>query len=202
VTYACRFSEKLDLRPRDAATGVLESFRSLLEETRRKPIATVTCPELGNVTFSSAPPFDVLGVPQCGLSAERVRITLYLPPDGEQQCQMQPFYLPNDVTTQCVEALRRRRATVRSLVILIHGFLKDFEAEWLHQMQAALQRTDNSLAVIVSQRPCLESATAAIQYTAGPNGTPEQFISDRWVGPRQERHHRLLASRGKHEVGN
>ena len=26
---------------------------------------TITCPELNNVTFTNAPPFDILGIPEC-----------------------------------------------------------------------------------------------------------------------------------------
>ena len=38
----------------------------------------VTCAELSNATFTNAPPFDVLGVPECG-DAVRPELVLYLP---------------------------------------------------------------------------------------------------------------------------
>ena len=39
---------------------------------------SVTCAELSNVTFTNAPPFNVLGVPECG-DAVRPQLVLYLP---------------------------------------------------------------------------------------------------------------------------
>ena len=41
----------------------------------------VTCAELGNATFTNAPPFDVLGVPECG-DAVQPELVLYLPDNG------------------------------------------------------------------------------------------------------------------------
>ena len=41
----------------------------------------ITCAELSNVTFTNAPPFDVLGVPECG-DAVRPQLVLYLPKDN------------------------------------------------------------------------------------------------------------------------
>ena len=39
---------------------------------------SITCAELSNVTFTNAPPFNVLGVPECG-DAVRPQLVLYLP---------------------------------------------------------------------------------------------------------------------------
>ena len=41
----------------------------------------VTCAELSNATFTNAPPFDVLGVPECG-DAVQPELVLYLPDNG------------------------------------------------------------------------------------------------------------------------
>ena len=38
----------------------------LYHEQSRSSDSSITCPEIGNVTFTNQPPFDVLGIPQCG----------------------------------------------------------------------------------------------------------------------------------------
>ena len=51
------------------------SFLPSADASRR---VNITCAELSNVTFTNAPPFDVLGVPECG-DAVQPELVLYLP---------------------------------------------------------------------------------------------------------------------------
>ena len=124
-----------------------------LKATKTKHL-TITCPELQNTTFTNDPPFDVLGIPECGKHVEP-QIVLYLPqvPGGNQtqECALLPMNLPNKNTTDCFKTLNKRK-DVRKLVILIHGFLNSFSTEWLHVMQSDIQRVDSGTAVMVSLR--------------------------------------------------
>lgn len=43
----------------------------------------ITCAELRNATFTNAPPFDVLGVPECG-EAVQPELVLYLPKNNSR----------------------------------------------------------------------------------------------------------------------
>ena len=40
--------------------------RKLHYELSKPKNLSITCPEIGNHTFTNDPPFDVLGVPKCG----------------------------------------------------------------------------------------------------------------------------------------
>ena len=40
--------------------------RKLHDELSKPKNLTITCPEIGNYTFTNDPPFNVLGIPQCG----------------------------------------------------------------------------------------------------------------------------------------
>ncbi len=105
----------------------------------------ITCPEL-NVTFTNEPPFNVLGLPECA-SGVRPKMELYLP-TGEK-CLIVPEYLPNNGTVECFRKLKEDMS-LKKLVLVIHGYLKSFETEWLHQFQKDIQEVDPGAAVIVS----------------------------------------------------
>lgn len=99
----------------------------------------ITCAELRNATFTNAPPFDVLGVPECG-EAVQPELVLYLPKNNSS-CEIETANLPNESTDKCLGGLRAD-ATIRKLVIVIHGFTKAFDTEWMHEMQRDIMRLD------------------------------------------------------------
>lgn len=115
---------------------------------------TITCPELGNYTFTNRPPFDVLGIPECEDKVQP-QMRLYLPAvsgvsgkGGNSTCDLEPRNLPNPNTTACFEELNKR-GDIGKVVLLVHGFLNSFSTDWLHQMQAKVQQVDPSTAVMV-----------------------------------------------------
>jgi len=129
-------------------------FRKHLKTAITASLKQRTCPDLGNITFTNAPPFNVLGVPECG-DAVQPKMELYLPvtPDGDTpQCDIDAQYLPNDVTTECLNMLRADKRVTR-VAIVIHGFLKSFQTEWMHQFQQDIQSVEpNNTAVLVRGR--------------------------------------------------
>jgi len=104
------------------------------------------------VTFTNAPPFDILGLPECA-SGVKPKMELYLPPteaEESPQCDIVPVFPPEETTTSCMAALRADKRVTR-VAVVIHGFLKSFETEWLHDFQKDIQAVEpNNTAVLVS----------------------------------------------------
>lgn len=107
----------------------------------------VTCPELNNVTFTNEPPFDVLGVPECSAGVQP-KMMLYLP--SNVTCLLNSSYLPNNETSECLAEFKTHK-NVDKLIILIHGFLKYFDTQWLHGMQKQIMALEPNTAAIVSK---------------------------------------------------
>ena len=116
-------------------------------ESRAK-FANITCPELNNATFTNDPPFDILGLPECGDKIEP-ELKLYLNDANKTQCELNVTNLPNPNTTRCFELLKKHSA-MNKLVLVTHGFLNNFDTNWLHTMQMAIQDVEPGTAVIVS----------------------------------------------------
>ena len=114
-----------------------------------KGLQNITCPELGNFTFSNEAPFDILGLPQCGDKVEP-ELRLYMDDANKTECILDAKNLPNANTTHCFQILRDHVET-RKLVILTHGFLNNFDTVWLHTMKDAILEAENGTAVIVSR---------------------------------------------------
>lgn len=127
----------------DLTARQLQELRGL----NKKAVTNITCPELNNFTFTNEPPFDILGNPECGNKVEP-EMMLYLYDTNHTQCQLNPDLLPNNQTTQCLNLLRDKPDN-KKVVILIHGFLNNFDTTWLHEMKDAIQFTDPGSAVII-----------------------------------------------------
>lgn len=54
------------LNDRETSVHKFEHFNRRKHDLYMKQNLTITCPELGNVTFKNTPPFNVLGIPHCG----------------------------------------------------------------------------------------------------------------------------------------
>ena len=54
------------LNDRETFVHKFEHFNRRKHDLYMKKNLTITCPEIGNVTFKNTPPFHVLGIPQCG----------------------------------------------------------------------------------------------------------------------------------------
>lgn len=126
-----------------------------LHKLSKTKTVTITCPELSNKTFTNDPPFNILGIPEC---AEYVRpkMKLYLPMNKElnlnaSECDLIPIHLPNQNTSDCFKQLERRK-DVGKVVMIIHGFLKNFDVNWMHEMKDDIQAKDTKqtrVAVII-----------------------------------------------------
>ena len=54
------------LNDRETSFDKFEHFNRRKHDLYMKQNLTITCPEIGNVTFKNTPPFNVLGIPHCG----------------------------------------------------------------------------------------------------------------------------------------
>lgn len=139
-------------RPEKQLNRTLVNSRLLAKIAASKTkVLNITCPELNNVTFNNNPPFDHLGIPECG---DKVlpEMVLYLPGENSSfvPCMLQPDHLPNNMSRQCFEKIRKDK-TIWKVVILTHGFTKTFDTPWLHSMQKKIMNLDPGTAVIVSR---------------------------------------------------
>ena len=134
---------------------LIEYHHNKVKEDIRKSkaaIVNITCPDLNNHTFTNEPPFDILGLPQCG-DKIAPQLKLYLDDDNKTECFLEPRNLPNANTTQCLQKLKEHQET-KKVVVVTHGFLNSFGTNWLHVMKDAIQSVENGTAVIVSTLFC------------------------------------------------
>lgn len=115
-------------------------------ESRLK-IVNVTCPELNNVTFTNEPPFDVLGLPQCGNKIEP-QLILYLNDANKTECTLSLNNLPNNQTDHCFQLIASH-SEINKLVLATHGFLNNIDTNWLHVMKDAILETEPHSAVML-----------------------------------------------------
>ena len=71
-------------------------------------------------------------------------------------CEIETANLPNPSTDACLAGLSAD-ATVRKLVIVIHGFTKAFDTVWMHEMQRDIMRLDAGTAVVVRSKQTRQS---------------------------------------------
>ena len=109
-------------------------------------IRSNTCPELNNYTFTNEPPFQFLGVPNCFVEIEP-ELKLYVNDENKTQCFLDIRNLPNANTTKCFQNLKNQKT--QKLVLIIHGFLGNFDNDWLHIMKNRIQKVDKNTAVII-----------------------------------------------------
>ena len=115
-------------------------------ESRLK-VVNVTCPELNNVTFTNEPPFDVLGLPQCGNKIEP-QLILYLNDPNKTECILSLNNLPNNETDHCFQLISSH-SEINKLVLATHGFLNNIDTNWLHVMKDAILDTEPHSAVML-----------------------------------------------------
>ena len=130
----------------------------------KSKLVNVTCPELNNFTFTNEIPFDILGLPECGDRIEP-ELELFLNDENKTQCELDVRNLPNAKTTGCFQRLKAAQGHGK-VVIVTHGFLNNFDTNWLHSMKNAIQDVEEGTAVIVSSRAAAFSSSimAAITY--------------------------------------
>ena len=57
--------------------------------------------------------------------------------------------MPNENTTNCFKLMKNHSPSINKVVILVHGFLDDFETEWLHTMKDSIQTVEPTTAAII-----------------------------------------------------
>jgi len=122
--------------------GTSPDYQKLLYKPKTEK---TTCPEINSVTFTNDPPFDNLKIPKCGVNLET---KLYIN-QNNTICKLDMKNLPNEVTTNCLKIMKEHSSEIDKIVVLIHGFLSNFESTWLHDMKDAIQSVESKTAVII-----------------------------------------------------
>ncbi len=144
------YYEKNEVVPlQENATGYCQNITDFQQARMNLDMyvyVNITCPELDNFTFTSDPPFNVLGLPMCG---DKVKPKMVLYINSQTNCTLNTTVLPNKNVSECFALLKANKA-ITKLVILTHGFLNSFETQWLHEMKDAIQKAEKSTAVMVN----------------------------------------------------
>jgi len=114
--------------------------------------SSIICPEINKKEFTTDPPWNVLGLPEClagkdGKDALEAR--LYMTADKDDYCLLDMEYLPNKGTLDCLTKMKERIPIINKVVIIIHGFLSHYSREWLYDMMEGIQRVEKTTAVII-----------------------------------------------------
>ena len=110
------------------------------------------CPELNDAVFTDKPPFDILGLPHCA-KKDDITINLHMSKFGFE-CILDYRYLPNGSTEMCFSLLNSR-SYINKVVIIIHGFMCTYKANWVKNMKDAIQDTEENTAIIVRAQSLL-----------------------------------------------
>jgi len=103
----------------------------------------ITCPEI-NWTFQYKRPFLHMSLPKCG-DVIQPKMFLY---HNTTSCQLQPFYLPNNMTDNCTSTVFAN-TKIKQIIVITHGFLKTISSSWMHDMAAGLMNRDPSIAILL-----------------------------------------------------
>ena len=116
----------------------------LLESEAEKGILSRNCSEI-DWTFEYGPPFLHMSLPMCG---DVIRPNMILKREN-MTCELDPAYLPNNQTRDCVEELMTT-SEVTKLVIVIHGFLKSLSSSvWMLQLSSLLTADPDTAVLLV-----------------------------------------------------
>ena len=119
----------------------------LLETEAGKGILSRNCSEI-DWTFEYGPPFLHMSLPMCG---DVIRPNMILKREN-LTCELDPAFLPNNQTSDCVEELMTTSegAGVTKLVIVIHGFLKSLSSSvWMLQLSSLLTADPDTAVLLV-----------------------------------------------------
>ena len=104
------------------------------------------CPELNDAIFTDKSPFDILGLPHCA-NEDDITIKLHMSKYGFA-CNLDYRYLPNGETEMCFSLLDSH-SHINKVVIIIHGFMCTYKANWVKKMKDTIQDIEKNTAVIV-----------------------------------------------------
>ena len=129
----------------DAVGMVQDKMYQVIYKSNSK-IVSKTCPELNNVTFTNAPPFNVLGLPQCWDDIEP-KLVLYLNDADKTECSLDLRNLPNAKSNYCYQLIKNNG--ISKLVLAVHGYMNSLDTEWLQELKDAILETEPNIAVMV-----------------------------------------------------
>ena len=136
-------------------------------------ILSRNCSEI-DWTFEYGPPFLHMSLPMCG---DVIRPNMILKREN-LTCELDPAFLPNNQTRDCVEELMTTSG-VTKLVIVIHGFLKSLSSSvWMLQLSSLLTADPDTAVLLVG-------------WAHGSGGSPF---------PGGEQNHPFLAPSGAQDV--
>eukprot|EP00092_Neocalanus_flemingeri_P014018 GFUD01015123.1.p1 GENE.GFUD01015123.1~~GFUD01015123.1.p1 ORF type:complete len:473 (-),score=104.59 GFUD01015123.1:73-1491(-) len=115
----------------------IERFKDVEHGETLNSILKINCSEI-DWTFYYQSPFLHMYLPKC---ADVIQPRMVLLRPGKE-CLLDPLYLPNNVTDQCVEQLVLAEE-VDEVVIMTHGFLKSLtSSKWMHLLADQLMVPD------------------------------------------------------------
>ena len=106
----------------------------------------VICSEINNASFTNDPPFEELGNPVCNVPMEAM---IFINHKG-WMCSLDTKNLPSETNSHCFNIMKERSPSINKVVVIIHGYLGNFNLQWLHDMKDAIQSVEDTTAVIVS----------------------------------------------------
>ena len=106
----------------------------------------VICSEINNASFTNDPPFDELGNPVCNVPMEAM---IFINHKG-WMCSLDTKNLPSETNSHCFNIMKERSPSINKVVVIVHGYLGNFNLQWLHDMKDAIQSVEDTTAVIVS----------------------------------------------------
>ena len=107
-------------------------------------ILSRNCSEI-DWTFEYGPPFLHMSLPMCG---DVIKPNMILKRQN-LTCELNPFFLPNNQSRDCVSHLMTDGA-VDKLVIIIHGFLKSLSSSvWMLQLSSLLTANPDTAVLLV-----------------------------------------------------
>ena len=65
-------------------------------------------------------------------------------------CSLDTKNLPSETNSHCFNTMKERSPSINKVVVIIHGYLGNFNLQWLHDMKDAIQSVEDTTAVIVS----------------------------------------------------
>ena len=106
----------------------------------------VICSEINNASFTNDPPFEELGNPVCNVPMEAMIFINH----KDWMCSLDTKNLPSQTNSHCFNTMKERSPSINKVVVIVHGYLGNFNLQWLHDMKDAIQSVEDTTAVIVS----------------------------------------------------
>ena len=156
----------------------------------------VICSEINNASFTNDPPFEELGNPVCNVPMEAM---IFINHKG-WMCSLDTKNLPSETNSHCFNIMKERSPSINKVVVIIHGYLGNFNLQWLHDMKDAIQSVEDTTAVIVSFQFELKLKETCYWVEISNKKITYCFRLDYRLGIRLKRFRLLSPRRSKYKV--